>query len=313
MLAVLALLLSGCFNGPDDELDRPTKDVTVTPSGVATVVPTLPRNPAVARDTVVWGQGSSLDVGRRIVHVSPLHVDRLAVTSGGVYVLSGARLWSVSDSTARDSGFGQVTALTVSPDRRYLALVDRVHGVKDAKGTPLAAIVVYDTTTGKAVVDSSVGMGDPSRDDLAQLYAASMISLRGFTGGAVLASTPGGTYAYPLDGGKPQRVAAGTLGETVLTRPDGGVAVALGMTGGRVVVRDASTGRDVVMKGMPAYLRFGGWLGADTFYGVGRSSTAAKAAQSIVRCDLKSRACTVVVPSSQVARTPAVVLPADGS
>lgn len=206
VVAAVALAMAGCATTPDDEMvPRPTAVTTVV-SRAAAPLPRLPHSastfvagrPAYVRDDVVHAGGTA-------VAVAPLRADEAVATRGGTYFLNAGELWHLDRSAARSTGFTEVGHLVVSVDGRYLGFVDRTHGPSRPGGVPLAAAIAYDTTTGRAMLRSSAGMGHLG-DDLRQRYAAQPPRVLALRAGALLARTPAGRYRYPLDGSAPSRL-----------------------------------------------------------------------------------------------------------
>ncbi|MEV5000440.1 hypothetical protein [Nocardioides sp. LML1-1-1.1] len=158
-LALVVPLLAGCGDdaGPDDPAPAgwPATRVEVELRGLAW---------ASSEGTIHLGDGSTLDAGEEL--------RSFVLARGGAYVVGAG------DDTLRrvgPDGSDDLPArpdpqsLTVSPDGRYLALVDHT-GRRDRFDTPLAEAVVVDLATGTEVLRSDAGMGDPGSDDLADLY-----------------------------------------------------------------------------------------------------------------------------------------------
>ncbi len=72
--------------------------------------------------------------------------------------------------------------VAASPDGRYLAAIDRTSGEKDRFGTPQATVLAFDLETGEQIIDSTLGMGDPAKDDFADGYSESEIEISAMTG-----------------------------------------------------------------------------------------------------------------------------------
>lgn len=207
VVLVAGVLLSGCERAPDDEMiPKPTVSETVVTGSAAAPLPRL------ATGTSTYVHGQQVTVGAGVIHlgatridVAPLRADAAVATLGGTYFLNAGELWFTTGLAARSTGFDQVTRIRVSADGRYLGFVDRNHGPARIGGVPQAAAVVYDTTTGRALVRSSAGMGRLSVN-LGATYAATPPVALGFQPDAFLAHTPEGRYRYPLDGSVPTAV-----------------------------------------------------------------------------------------------------------
>lgn len=158
-LALVVPLLAGCGDGTgtDDPAAAgwPATRVEVELRGLAW---------AGGDGTMHLGDGSTLDAGGEL--------RAFVLARGGAYVVGA------DDDTLRRVGPDRSEdlparpdpqSLTVSPDGRWLAFIDRT-GRKDGFDTPLAEAVVVDLATGKEVLRSDAGMGDPATDDLTDLY-----------------------------------------------------------------------------------------------------------------------------------------------
>jgi hypothetical protein len=204
VLLASAVVFSGCERAPDDEMiPRPTVSQTVVTGSAAARLPRL----APGASTYVHGQHATVSpgeihLGAKRIDVSPLRADAAVATLGGTYFLNAGEVWFTTGPAARPTGFEHVTRISVSADGRYLGFVDRNHGPARVGGVPLAAAIVYDTTTGRAVVRSYAGMGKVSVN-LAATYAATPPVALGFGPAAFRARTPNGRYRYPLDGSAP--------------------------------------------------------------------------------------------------------------
>ena len=203
LLPCAAALVSACSTTPDDEMvPRPTAVTTVV-SQAAAPLPRLPHGAS----TYVAGRPATISngaihAGGHTVVVAPLRADQAVATRGGTYFLNAGELWYVADHAARSTGLVAVGHLALSSDGRYLALVDRTHGPSVPGGVPVAAAVVYDTTSGRVVLRSRAGMGSVG-DDLRSAYAARPPRVLSVSDQALVARTPAGRYRYPLDGSTP--------------------------------------------------------------------------------------------------------------
>lgn len=179
-LALLVAVAAGC-GAPDDELTRPTRTTTAAPE-LPSDLPALPVGQGkVAPGDDVRATGGNLIVNGQQVRLAPLRADTVAVVPGGVYFLNGTELWFTDLSSARATGFGDVSSLVASEDGNWLGFIDRAHGPVDDHGTRLAIAIAYDARTGKVQRASYAGMGDPATDDLAARYAATPPTVLGFS------------------------------------------------------------------------------------------------------------------------------------
>jgi len=202
----VALTLTGC-GAPDDEAARPAPLVAPMPLDHLAALPVGAG--AVGPDDRVRARGSSLVVDGRVVDLAPMRVDEVAAVIGGVFFRNGTELWFTDLDRARGTGYMHVQSLVASPDGRRLAFLDLEHGPKDRHGTPLAMAVVYDATAGKPLLASYAGMGDPAKDDLADLYEHGEPRVVRFDADTLLVhGATGQDYRIPLDGGAPQKVPA---------------------------------------------------------------------------------------------------------
>jgi hypothetical protein len=192
--------LAGC-GAPDDETVPPVVTTTVAPEPPTNLADLPVGSGAVAPGDRVRARDGVLKVGRRSVDLAPLRVDDFVVVRGAVFFLNGTELWFTDLGRARGTGYADVRSLVASPDGRRVAFLDFEHGPRDAQGTPLAISIAYDATTGKALAASYAGMGDLTRDDLADLYRSETPRVSGFEGADLLVhGATGKDYRIPLDG-----------------------------------------------------------------------------------------------------------------
>lgn len=311
LVATLVLAGAGCTSTPDDETTaRPTVTTTVTRAPQPRPTPIPPVADPPPTNAVAWAQGSRLHVGTQLADLAPLHVDAFAVTRGGVFVISDHRLWLTDLTRARDTGYRRVRALTVSPDGRYLGFVDLPVLARESHAVAVAT--VYDTTTGEPVVASTVGMGDATKGDLADLYQDAEPEPLGFLpGGSFVARTPDGAVAYPLRHGRPRRLkgdvvptstqAGTTVGPDQLVGPDAQFGLRdPGVLRFRPYV--VASGTPVPVSEAPKAFQAGVWTSPAKLIGVDRS-----AGPRIVRCDFAVERCTTVVPKGDL-RSGGIVL-----
>lgn len=203
-LLLVIPVLAGCRWSNDDAEKTPSATHTVL-THASTSLPALPhgRSTWAKRQRVVVAD-NLITVGKHTVDVSPLRADSAVTTLGGTYFLNAGELWFLDAGGARSTGFMHLTRIVVSANGRYLGFVDRNHGPSMGAGSQLAAAVVYDTTDGRVLVRSAMGMGT-TKDDLARLYENPPAPLT-FQHGALFVSTPHGTYLYPVSGATPSHV-----------------------------------------------------------------------------------------------------------
>lgn len=149
LVAVSLALAAGCrVGGTDDEMARPDRTVTVSPTASPAAVPSrIPVGSAgLSPGSPVRAEGSTLRVGKRTVQLAPLQVDSPVVAPGGVYFRNRDELWFTDLGTARATGFARVSGLTVSRDGSVLSFLD------DASSPGVRRS--YDTTTGDPVSPS---------------------------------------------------------------------------------------------------------------------------------------------------------------
>lgn len=198
---VATLALTGCApQGDEDPVPTPTATRTVV-TKTAVPLPKLPHRAVTWPAPAVSAHGNTIQVGTQTYDVAPMRADEAVSTRGGVYFLSSGEVWFLDRHGARGTGFARVRHLVVSADGRHLGLVDRNHGPVTAGGTQVATAVAYDTTTGRAILHSRVGM----RTDggLRRAYRADPPAAIAIADGALLATTPNGVYVYPLSGAAP--------------------------------------------------------------------------------------------------------------
>ncbi len=182
MVALLLLLATGCGDEGDVKAtDSPAWRTSTDP---------------VVTSGLAWAAGST-------VHLS----DGTTIDTGGFvrsFVVAGDGAFFVPAESEEDAGS---TTLTVdelrfatpgkpatgtglqvspqfvagSPDGRYLAAIDTTTGEKDRFDTPQASVVAFDLKTGKQVIDSTLGMGDPDEDDLADAYSEAEMEILSMT------------------------------------------------------------------------------------------------------------------------------------
>ncbi len=253
LLLAVVLGASGCAVAQDDELaPRPTRTVTVTPTPDAAVPRSVPvGRGAVSPDDVVWAQGTSLHVGDRVVDLSPVQTESLAVVAGGVYLLDDGRLWLTDLARVRDTGLTDVTGLAVTADRARL-LVTRAERAG-------AATYAFTVRTGRRAPSAGAVAGDPRGTPLNVDLAADRVTVR-------------------TDG----------KGTRSGWRGPGGFGLAL-TAGGAPVAFDASTGDRIRLAGtVPKSFALSGWAGPERFYGLSHERAGRTA---VVACDVAAATC----------------------
>lgn len=156
-LALVVPLLAGCGEdtGEPGAADWPAARAEVELRGLVWAGPD---------GTIHLGDGSTLDAGGA--------VRSFVLARGGAYVVredDDTLLRVGPEGTEELAARPDPQSLAASPDGRYLALVDH-SGRRDRYDTPLAEAVVVDLVSGRQVLRSDAGMGDPADDDLADLY-----------------------------------------------------------------------------------------------------------------------------------------------
>ena len=198
LLPAVLGLCAGCTIGQDDEMARPTRTVTASPSPKTAPAPQrIPvGNGAVSPRDVVWGDGPALHVGRRSVDLSPASVDQLVVVPGGVYVLSGDELWFTDLQRLRGTGLTAVTDITPSDDGEQLLVTD--------SGTGREVVHAYDVGTGQRVDPA----GTPSPAPTPRPADPSAAAFKGYPADFTLAGWAGDAtfYGVASTGGKPSSV-----------------------------------------------------------------------------------------------------------
>ena len=202
LLPAVLGLCAGCEIGQDDEMARPTRTVTPSPSPKAAEVPQkIPVGAgAVSTDDVVWGDGADLHVGRRSVDLSPANVDQLVRVPGGVYVLSGDELWFTDLQRLRGTGLTAVTRIALSEDGEQLLVTDAATG--------RAIEHAYDVRTGTRVDTSRPPSPNPSPAPSLRQPEPSATEFAGYPADFELAGWVGDStfYGVASESGKPTSV-----------------------------------------------------------------------------------------------------------
>ncbi len=177
LAACLALTLTGC--GDDDPVE-PSPDPRAAWPTTST---------PLDRTQLTWALGSVVHLGDRTFDAGS-DVATFVVAGDGVFFTrdqdepgpgsysgdpdESDRPLYFTDGTGRPRQVARSAAtLRVSPDGRFLAYLDLETGPKDGVGTAQIQTVVVDLRTGKDVVRSTEGMGDPDEDDLGAVYPES--------------------------------------------------------------------------------------------------------------------------------------------
>lgn len=334
LVILLAFAFAGCQAASDDAGVAPTVTTTVTPNPVVEV-PSIPVGHAgISKNAVIWAQGSTIHVGKQTIDVAPLDVDEFVAARGGIYFTSHDQLWFTDLIRARQSGLSRIDNVTISANRRYLGLIDYVHGPEDKYGTPLAAAVVYDLRTGDRVIHDATGMGSTRSDDLQNLYEDAGQAALGFDAENFYVATTGGTFAFPLDASKPHPArepnvltpAGAEVGVSkkavryVINREIGvepysatlgpGERYADAITGNwEFRPFDPATGAPITVAGAPRWLVPGVWTSPTTIVGQALNADQAVADKpgGIFSCDLANRKCVEVVPKAELTPNQAIV------
>jgi hypothetical protein len=162
-LLALGPVLVGCGDDSDDG-----DDDTAWSAGSA----------SVETRGLVWASGSTIHLGDGTTLDAGVPIRSYVVAKGGAYVVPDTgsdderwpELLRVTPDGSEPLGVHpESDSLTPSPDGGHLAFLDR-SGERDTYDTPLAEAVVVDLATGREVLRSDDGMGDPATDDLADLY-----------------------------------------------------------------------------------------------------------------------------------------------
>jgi hypothetical protein len=333
-VVVLALAFAGCQAVSDDAGVAPTVTTTETPEPVVEV-PSVPVGHAeISSNAVIWAQGSRIHVGKQTIDVAPLDVEEFVAARGGIYFTSHDQLWFTDLTRARQSGLSRIDDLTISANRRYLGLIDYVHGAKDRYGTPLATSVVYDLRTGDQVIHDATGMGSTRSDDLQDLYEDAGQAALGFDAANFYVATTGGTFAFPLDATKPH------LAKKPKVLTPAGTEVGVSKKAGRYVINreigvepysaslgpgeryadaitgnwefrpfDPATGTPITVPGAPNWLVPGIWTSPTTIVGQALDADQAVADKpgGIFSCDLANKKCREVVPRTELGLNQSVV------
>jgi len=200
LLPAVVGLCAGCEIGQDDEMARPTRTVTASPSPEAAPAPErIPVGKgAVSPRDVVWGDGHTLHVGKRSVDLSPASVDQLVLVPGGLYVRSGDELWFTDLHRLRGTGLTAVTRVAPSDDGERLLVTD--------KGTGREVVHAYDIRTGERVDLSSTP--SPSPEPAPRQPEPSASGFKGYPADFTLAGSAGDStfYGVARTDGKPTSV-----------------------------------------------------------------------------------------------------------
>jgi hypothetical protein len=298
-------------------------------------------DPAYDVDAPSWAIKSSIHVGDVEITAKPAPEVYVVTASGIYYVARDSALYFTDGGPAEkvtDLGFG---SLAVSPDQRHLALIDAAHGPEDPFGAHVAVPVVFDLDTGEQVFRGLPGRS-VEEDDLGALYSELPPAVIGLDGEAVYANDPlqevdetrfplDGSPAQPIEGnpmligeegiaGYAQQLPKGGFAwsptftdeaegpmSTAVLSPDERVFFTYTEGGGRYY--DRETGEPTMFSETPFTL--GGWVDADTFYGVfsSRASYEGPAGTAVVAsCDVAAQpTCTRVSPEFELPERPALL------
>jgi len=255
LLPALLGTVTACATGEDDEMARPTRTVTATPS--TTLPPLAPDTVPVGRgavrpDDVVWAQGSRLHVDDRVFDLSPRRVEQLVVVPGGVFFVEEGRLWFTDLAMVRDTGLTDVTSIATDAQGDGLVVT---RGQGEAR-----EVDAWNAVTGQAVPSAEVQPATVAD----RLGRPAQVVVRG--------------ERSDVDPGAPQpaRLGPGSFG---IVGGDGEPLVAFAQRTRQRVDLDgvAGTGFELVR-----------WTGGATFHGL---ATADGRAIGVLDCDLDRREC----------------------
>ena len=234
------LLVASCATSGDGAVDSGTDSATgeASASWSSSTDPVAAGGPVWAAEGVVHlPDGTTINVGGPVT--------TYVVAGDGVYftpagpgedgtehsnVTTAPLHFADRDGTVAETGLTvYAESLGSSPDGRYLGLVDATSGPEDSfSETPVATAVVIDLSSGKRVVDSTDGMGDPERDDLAHDYPEVYLGVRFPDADTALIEGLQDTRRYALPGGGGaviDPVDAGLRSPSDPTSPDGSWAI----------------------------------------------------------------------------------------
>lgn len=205
-LLVLGPVLTGCGDGSADGTTAwPTGGGRLEARGLVWA----------AGSTVHLGDGATLDVG------TPIR--SFVAAPSGVYSVPDddspgyAELRRTTPEGTEGLGVHpDPDSLALSPDGRYLALLDQGEET-DGYGTHVLETVVVDLTRGVEVARTSAGMGDAGTDDLADLYEDASPGILGVDSGHAYVATTGDLRSIALDSGEVEVI--GDHSGDALTQP----------------------------------------------------------------------------------------------
>jgi len=180
--------------------DDPVEPTPADPLSVE--VPRVPVAQGPLSDDGAWWAAGVLHVGERSDDVG--RVRSFAVADRTVAFLDArSRLCFTDLATAECSSLTSYGDPVVSPDGTHLGFLEASRGRRDAYGESRLTTVVLDLDSGEVLLATATGMGDPTEDDLTDLYEDAEPSFVGFTddGSAVVrpAAAPGpGDVVLPL-------------------------------------------------------------------------------------------------------------------
>ncbi|MRJ76662.1 hypothetical protein GEV29_08950 [Aeromicrobium sp. SMF47] len=190
-LLIAALALAACGSSDDSEaLDW-----------------TAAKDPAGANGGLAWADAQTGEV--HLPDGVTLAADRairsFVVAGAGAYVVDkdSESLVEVTADGARATGAYVNKGAKASPNGRYLAFIDPKAGPKFEGTTHQLTSVVVDLKTGKEVLRSTRGMGDPEEDDLTNLYESAAYGVLAVSDETAWFSVPdGGVLSVDLASGK---------------------------------------------------------------------------------------------------------------
>ena len=315
--------------------------------GVASTAPSpydlLTAGPVAESGELVYAAGQALHVGDETHTLTPAP-DGMVTTAGGLYYRADEVLflWDGKKSErVADIGGGSLSTLFTTTSGRYLGFIDFEHGPTNSADEHVGEAVVFDTVTGKQIIRDHTGNGDPSDDDLADLYSEDPPTFMGFDDKHAYVRTPsGGFVSYDLATGEahPTKVFP-----EANDRPDG---QQIGFEMDKQGAREYSDGMGAPMsgrlsfdskyvafavpagpfvftypEGTPRALAFAeaqfvvaGWLDEDTFLGTGYREDAegVPSTAAVYTCELDTLSCKQVSGRASTEREHVFVFPFGG-
>jgi hypothetical protein len=283
--------------------------------------------PVASPAQVVFATGEELHIASRTYPIRPAP-QTMVSTAGGLYYLTNGVLYGWSpdhDESTRVADIGGIGWLSTTADGRYLAFVDFEHGPRNAHGSRIAEVVVFDTSSGRQLVRDATGNGSrTSTEDLSDLYGESTPTVLGFDDDAVYAQTahggaisrwdldtgqrsdlsdqdypitenrPGGPLVdFDLVHGVPRETPGVGVGAYAGRRSPDGTRLAYTLVG-RPVVHTTGDREPVEIRIGGRHFVLAGWLDDDRFYGLGVDETAGTA--QVMVCSAPAARCRPASP-----------------